>query len=139
MQYRTATTSDVPLLARMNEHLRQDERSRWSLTMPQLEERMRRLLVDEGYIAILFEIDSESVAYALYRPVEGGIHLRQFFVSRDFRRQGVGRQAIEILLNHIWPPEARITLDVLVQNQQGQAFWKALGFSEYAVTLEMVR
>jgi ribosomal protein S18 acetylase RimI-like enzyme len=67
------------------------------------------------------------------------VHLRQFFVSRDHRRQGVGRQAMTLLLQQVWPPDARISLDVLVQNQQGLAFWKALGFSEYAITLELVR
>lgn len=87
----------------------------------------------------IFEQHDVPVAFALYRPVEGGIYLRQFFVSREHRRQGLGKQAIHLLLNDIWPPEARVTLDVLVQNKRGYAFWKALGFSEYAVTLEMER
>lgn len=138
MHYRTATPADVPLLAHMNQHLREDEGSRYQPQPPDLERRMRDLLAD-GYTAIIFEQDSAPVAYALYRPVEGGIYLRQFFVSRDYRRQGIGKQAVDLLMAQIWPPDARITLDVLVHNQHGLDFWKALGFSEYAVTLERVR
>ncbi len=137
MRYRIATLSDIPLLARMNEHLREDEQSRWNLTMEQLESRMRGLLEDD-YTAAIFENGDQVVAYALYRPVEGGVYLRQFFVSRDHRRQGIGRDAIQILMAETWPPDARITLDVLVHNQRGADFWKALGFSEYAITLERI-
>lgn len=138
MRYRIATPDDVPLLARMNQHLREDEQSRWELTMEQLESRMRGLLED-GYTAAIFENYDSALAYALYRPVEGGIYLRQFFVSRDHRRQGIGKAAIQQLITEIWPPDARITLDVLVQNQRAADFWKALGFSEYAITLELVK
>lgn len=137
MRYRIAALADVPLLARMNQHLREDEQSRWILTMEQLESRMRGLL-EEGYTATIFEDGETPVAYALYRPVEGGIYLRQFFVSRDHRRRGIGKAAIQILLAEIWPPDTRITLDVLVQNQRAAEFWKALGFSEYAITLERI-
>lgn len=136
MRFRTASLADVPLLARMNRHLREDERSRYLLSPSDLEARMRRLLEKEGYTAILFEIEDEAVAYALYREVEGGIHLRQFFVSRDHRRRGIGREAMQLLFTRIWPPQSRITVDVLVHNQQGTAFWRALGFADYAVTLE---
>ena len=33
----------------------------------------------------------------------------------------------------------RIRLEVLVGNQAGRAFWRAVGFKEYAVTLELLR
>ncbi len=138
MHHRQATHADIPILARMNQHLREDEQSRWSLTLSQLEDRMRQRF-DEGYAAIIFELDVAAVAYALYRETEGGVHLREFFVSRDHRRQGIGKQAIAILLHEVWPASVRITLDVLVTNPSGQAFWQALGFSEYAITLELTR
>jgi RimJ/RimL family protein N-acetyltransferase len=138
LHYRIATLADVPLLARMNQHLREDEQSRWVLTMAQLESRMRGLL-DDDYTAVIFENSETAVAYALYQPVEGGIYLRQFFVSRDYRRRGIGREAIHLLMSDVWPPNARLTLDVLVHNQRAAAFWKAIGFSEYAITLELVQ
>ncbi|MBZ0292882.1 MAG: GNAT family N-acetyltransferase [Anaerolineae bacterium] len=138
MRYRLATLDDIPLLAQMNDQLRQDEQSRYQLDMPQLEERMRRLIQDEGYTAVLFMEEANIIAYALYYAVEGGIHLRQFFVSRSYRRQGVGRQAIDLLRREIWPRDARITLEVLTHNERAYQFWKALGFTEYAITLELV-
>lgn len=136
MHYRPATPADVPLLAEMNRQLREDEASRYQLTKQQVEQRMTGWIQNEGYTATLFYEDHQPVAYALYKPVEGGIHMRQFFVSRAHRRQGIGQQAIELLLSEVWPPGARITLDVLIHNDRAYQFWKALGFTEYAVTLE---
>ena len=135
LSYRQAQPADIPLLARMNQDLRDDEQSHWQLTLPQLEDRMRTML-SQGYTAVLFELDTVPVAFALYRPTEGGAHLRQFFVERAYRRQGIGREAIGLLLTHIWPPQTRITLDVLSHNQTGYAFWQSLGFRDYAITLE---
>ena len=37
------------------------------------------------YRAALFELNSEPVAHALFRPAEGGIYLRQFYVARGCR------------------------------------------------------
>lgn len=138
MHYRLATPDDIPLLAQMNAALRQDEQSRYQPDIGQIEARMWQLLQDEGYSAVLFANDDSMVAYALYRPVESGIHLRQFYVSREHRRQGFGRQAIDLLRREVWPPDARITLDVLTHNHTAYQFWTALGFAEYAITLELV-
>lgn len=137
MYFRTATEADVNLLAHLNHQLIQDEGHRNRMTIPELETRMRNWLQTE-YQAIIFEHDDRPVAYALYRQDGDGIHLRQFFVDRQQRRQGLGRQALQLLLAEVWPLEARVTLEVLVNNRSGQEFWKALGFREYALTLEML-
>jgi GNAT superfamily N-acetyltransferase len=108
------------------------------MTLPELEARLRHWLQHE-YTALIFEQQAVAVAYALYRQDAEAIYLRQFFVDRQHRRLGLGRQAIQILLDDVWPPGWRITLDVLVHNQRGYAFWKALGFQDYALTLEMLR
>src|SRR5690606_32602930 len=96
LSYRQAQPADIPLLARMNQDLRDDEQSRWQLTLPQLEDRMRTML-NQGHTAVLFELDTVPVAFALYRPTESGVHLRQFFVERADRRLGIGREAIRLL------------------------------------------
>jgi hypothetical protein len=44
---------------------------------------------------------------------------------------------MRILNERIWPEGRPITLGVLRQNTAGHAFWKALGFEEYAIELEM--
>jgi GNAT superfamily N-acetyltransferase len=138
LQYRQATAVDVALLAGMNRQLIEDEGHRNRLTLSELEARLRQWLATE-YTAIIFERHTTPVAYALFRPEAASIYLRQFFVARQHRRQGIGRQAMQLLLTEVWPRGWRITLDVLVHNQRGRAFWHALGFQDYAITLEMLR
>jgi GNAT superfamily N-acetyltransferase len=67
----------------------------------------------------------EMVAYALFREQVDEIYLRQLFVVRNRRRQGIGRKAVEILRSQIWPKNKRLTVEVLVANQAGIAFWRA--------------
>ena len=135
MTYRMATINDLSLLAELNRQLIQDEGHRNPMTLSDLAERMGGWLAGE-YTAILFEEGSEWVAYALYRPEADGVYLRQFFVSREHRRRGYGRQAMEILASEVWAPGLRVTLEVLVDNHRALDFWKRAGFNEYAMTFE---
>lgn len=135
MEWRTASASDVPALADMNRQLREDEAPLAEPLNVDFEQRMRGWLAGE-YSAVLFEVDGRPVAYALWRDNEGrGIYLRQFFVDRTRRRRGLGRQAIALLVQEVLTPGTDITLEVLEQNPGGFAFWKALGFGDYARTL----
>jgi ribosomal protein S18 acetylase RimI-like enzyme len=43
-----------------------------------------------------------------------------------------------ILRKDVWPQDVRLYLEVLTANQRGLAFWRSLGFADYAVTLEML-
>jgi GNAT superfamily N-acetyltransferase len=137
MEYREAGDADIPLLAEWNHQLICDEGQRNPMTVPELAARMTGWLRGE-YRAIIFEEGGTPVAYALYRRDPGSIYLRQFFVSRDHRRQGLGRRAMEILRSQVWPPGERITVDVLVENRGAHAFWRAVGFRDYCMTLEMM-
>src|SRR5258706_1589217 len=102
MTFRLATLNDCPLLAELNHQLLQDEghRNRF-MTVPQLEERMRGWLSGE-YRAVIFEDCGDIVVHALYRERPDEIYLRQLFVVRERRRQGLGRRAVEIFRSHIW-------------------------------------
>ncbi len=128
----------MPLLARLNRQLVEDEGARTRLTLDGLEARMRGWLRSE-YAATLFELGDEPVAYALYRKFEGGTHIRQFFVVRHARRRGIGRRAIELLLERVLASEATIELGVLAHNRRALDFWKVVGFSKYDITLEKLR
>lgn len=135
MKWRRTTDADVPLLAKMNRQLREDEAPLTEPLRVNFEERMGGWLASE-YIAVLFEVDEAPVAYALWRDNEGrGIYLRQFFVVRGRRQQGLGRRAIELLVGEVLPPGTDVTLEVLEQNTRAFAFWQALGFGPYARTL----
>ena len=137
LRFRMATLDDVPELARLNRQLIEDEKHRNnSMTREQLEERMRGFL-EGAYEAVLFERKGRTVAYELHRDDGDSIYLRQLFVSRDCRREGIGGEAVRLLRKKIWPQEKRIVVEVLTHNTTAHAFWQSVGFEDYCVTLEM--
>jgi len=141
MHHRFATLDDVPLLARMNRQLTQDEGHRnASHSLEWFEQRMRGFLTGD-YQAVLFELDGQIVAYALYTGHQDhadSIYLRQLFVDRAHRRRGIGRAAFTILRDQIWPKNKRLSVGILVSNEAAKAFWLALGFTPYSLDLELL-
>lgn len=130
-----ATIEDSPLLARLNLELIADEGHPNPMNALELEARMRGWLSTE-YRAVLFRREARVVAYALFRDDEWNrIYLRQFFVVRDARRQGVGRAAVELLKREV-VPGTPVVLEVLTTNAAGRAFWSATGFREYCLALK---
>jgi ribosomal protein S18 acetylase RimI-like enzyme len=137
MKFRRATSDDCELLAELNHQLIRDEGHRNRMSVTELEQRMRGWLASE-YAAILFEDGGEAVAYGLYREEAGEIYLRQLFVAKNRRRQGIGREAMEILRSKIWPKDKRLTVEVLAGNTAAVAFWRAVGYRDYSLTLEIL-
>jgi len=136
VKFRYASAEDIPLLAMLNQQLIQDERASNPMSATELSTRMTGWLCGE-YQAIIFERQSEPVAYALFRTSEDGMYLRHFFVCRGHRRNGVGRRAIELLMEYVVPSGQSLTLEVLVQNEAGIAFWRSLGFREHALSFRI--
>ena len=136
LQYRFATQKDMPLLAEMNQQLIRDEGHRNKMTLPQLQQRMSGWLRGE-YAAVIFSKDSGTVGYALYRKDPEWIYLRQLFVKAELRRKGIGREVILWLKKNAWKETKIIRVEVLVGNPQGISFWKAAGFKDYCITMEM--
>ena len=137
MNFQRATLNDCSLLAELNHQLIRDEGHRNKMMVPELEQRMKGWLASE-YAAVLFENDGEVVAYALYREQPEEIYLRQLFVVRNRRRKGLGKEAVKILLSKIWPKNKRLTVEILVQNEASVAFWRAVGYKDYSLTLEIL-
>ena len=137
MRARPATLDDCPLLAELNHQLIRDEGHRNRMSMPELEQRMRGWLAGE-YRALIFEDNSEVVGYALFREQPEEIYLRQFFIVRHRRGQGLGRRAVEIMRGELWPGTKRLTVDVLVANKRATAFWRSVGYADYCLTLEIM-
>lgn len=135
LTYRNAVLEDVPLLADLNHQLIQDEGHSNPMTPAQLAERMEGWLTSREYWAVLFYRDAACVAYALLRDDIQDTYLRHFFVARPHRRQGIGREAISLLLREIVPPDKPVRLEVLVNNERGLHFWRSVGFKEYALTM----
>ncbi|MAU12588.1 MAG: GNAT family N-acetyltransferase [Anaerolineaceae bacterium] len=141
LSFRRATVEDVPLLARMNKELIEDERSRNPMNLDELAARMTRWLEDH-YHAVIMERGEEVVGYILYRtvddeyfPYHSNIHVRQYFVTRSSRRRGIGQNAFEQIVKEYLPAGSAITLDVLERNPEGKQFWMKLGFKVYHTTL----
>src|SRR6266516_2772611 len=112
MTLRPATLDDCALLARLNHELIRDEGHRNPMTVPELEQRIRGWISGE-YRAIIYEDGGEIVAYALFREQPEEIYLRQLFVVRHRRSQGIGRWAVDLLRSDVWPGSKRLTVDVL--------------------------
>jgi GNAT superfamily N-acetyltransferase len=138
MTHRRGTKADCALLGALNHQLIQDEGHRNPMTVPELQKRMRDWLRRGDYAAELFEEGDEVVAYALYRETLTEIYLRHLFVVRHRRRQGIGRRAMRVLLHELWPRGKRLTVEVLWGNAAGLAFWKAMGYREYSLCLEIM-
>lgn len=136
MKYRFASVADYPVLALWNHQLIRDEGHRNPMTQAELEERMRGWLQSGEYHAMIFKAGNEDVAYALFRETKEEIYLRQFFVVRNRRREGIGRRAIQFLFNY-WPHNKRWSVSVLVNNQPALAFWRAMGYIDYVLNLEI--
>lgn len=136
MTFRQATVADCGQLAELNHQLIRDEGHQNRMTVPELEQRMKGWLASD-YQAVLFEEDGVVVAYGLYREQPEEIYLRQLFVTGNRRRQGIGRRAFEILRAEIWPKHKRLTVEVLVSNTAAVAFWRSVGYKDYALTLEI--
>ena len=137
MTCRPATKADCRLLAQLNHQLIRDEGHRNPMTPSQLEERMLGWLSAE-YRAVLGEDNGEVVAYALFREQQDEIYLRQLFVVRHRRRQGLGRRMMEFLRSEVWPKGKRLTVEVLAANAGAIAFWRAMGYRDYCLTLEIL-
>jgi GNAT superfamily N-acetyltransferase len=106
------------------------------MNLTELETRMRSML-DGDYTATLFELGEQVVAYGLWTEQPEWVYLRQFFVARDFRRRGIGARAVRALADEVWPADMRVRVNVLIGNHPALEFWRAVGFVDYLITLEM--
>jgi GNAT superfamily N-acetyltransferase len=162
---RPAGPDEAPLLARLNRELAEDVDYRRPLPEPEFYlDRMHKLLA-EGYKAALFYLDEsesgqppetckpthsladspmggpsgvspEVAAYALFIDRGDEIYLRMFYVRRDSRRRGVGREAMRMLIAS-WPRDRVLTVDTFANNAPALAFWHAVGYRDYQVVLRM--
>ncbi len=143
---RTVVDDDLSILAEMNKRLIEDEGHRNPMSIPELEQRMRGWLQGSWHADLFLKRDTGGdaiVGYALYQhrkdeylPNRPEVYLRQFFIERPYRSQGLGRTAIQILFSTRFPPRCTAVVDVLVANQRGLRFWQRVGFHPYQTTLK---
>jgi ribosomal protein S18 acetylase RimI-like enzyme len=137
LTYRFASTDDVAQVAVMNKRLIEDEGHSNPMTLPQLEARLTGWLSSGSYSAILFYQNEACVAYTMLRDTPDYVYLRHFYVERAYRRRGIGRRAIGLLVGRIIPADREIRLEVLAHNERAIRFWRAVGFADYAITMRI--
>lgn len=138
IDYRLAKPADADLLAPLNLALIRAEGHRNPMSIPQLAQRMAGWLQGE-YEAVIFEEDGKPLGYALYRREPDYVYLRQLYVVAERRRQGIGRDALQWLWENRWTGASRLRIEVLVGNTAARKFWQAVGFHEYAITMESTK
>jgi len=132
-----AKPGDASVLAEWNHSLIREQGHRNRMSVPELAQRMHGWLESE-YKAVIFGVDGRPVGYALYREEAELVYLRQFFVLAESRRRGCGRAGFGILRDLVWPKNRRLVVEVLCHNPTGIAFWRAMGYQDYCLTLEIM-
>lgn len=128
------TENDLDALAALNQQLIEDEQHDNSMSREELKERMRGFLRTD-YKAYWFKEGEQIKGYALVNHHRSPLYLRQFFICRDTRRQGIGKSAFKLLVSHL---ECDcIDLEVLRANKRGYEFWKSLGFDERSIYMRL--
>ena len=140
---RSANEADLPLLAQMNKRLIEDEGSRNPMSLNELAERMRAWLLGDWQVK-LFATDTGIAGYAVYQtrrdeyfPDQTIVYLRQFYIEREMRGQGLGTMAFRALATEDFPPGCRVVIDVLASNPRGDDFWRHVGFQPYCTTMHL--
>jgi ribosomal protein S18 acetylase RimI-like enzyme len=129
-------TKNALLLANMNRLLIRDEKHRNKMTLNQLAQRMKKWLSSD-YQAFLFFKNGGVFGYCLFFKTKEYVYIRQFYIEKNSRRVGLGKKAMNLLRKNVWKKDKRLRLDVLVTNLRGISFWKAVGFKDYCLTMEL--
>lgn len=124
------TEADLDLLALLNKQLIEDEKHDNKMDVEQLKARMR-LFISIDYRAYIIKKGQDVVGYALVDITRKPLYLRQFFICREFRRQGYGTAAFNKLMETLGA--SAIDIEVLSWNERGRSFWKSLGFCERSI------
>ena len=132
-----ANDTEVDLLAQLNRQLDEDEPHPYPLPLSALRERMARWIGSGEYEVLLFRRGDRVTGYAAWRVEDRGAYLRHFFICRDQRRQGWGRAAMQLLRREAFPKDLPVQIEAAIGNQAGIAFWHAIGFEEFGLSMEL--
>lgn len=98
------------------------------------EEDFIRCLRQRNCIGMVAEKDDEVVGFMIYELHKNRLHILNFAVNVDCRRQGVGHAMVNKLLGKLSHERRnRIMLEVRETNLEAQLFFKSLGFRAISV------
>ena len=93
-----------------------------------------RCLRQRNCIGMVAEIDDEIVGFMIYELHKNRLHILNFAVHPDFRRQGIGGAMCGKLFGKLSHERRnRIMLEVRETNLDAQLFFKSLGFRAISV------
>jgi len=138
--------SEIPLVAKWNVQLHEDEASK-PMSIRAAEARYRQWLMDGSYKGIIFKVSKIPIGYVIYEHRKrlpdsrdsDSFYIRQFFIAREFRRKGYGTTAMSIVLEKLVPNNTTVKLTVKSSNPLGQRFWESLGFKPENIEYELQR
>lgn len=146
LSIRAATEADLLLLAEMNKRLFEDAGSQNPMPVAALAERLAAWHAGTEWHIAVFVSGDATVGYAvfstrpdLYQPEIPFVYVRQFYIDRAWRRQGLGREAFAALARAYFPGRCKVTIDTLATDPNATAFWSALGFAPYSMTMMLHR
>ncbi|MEC8555055.1 MAG: ribosomal protein S18-alanine N-acetyltransferase [Planctomycetota bacterium] len=105
-----------------------------SFEFPWSEEEFIRCLRQRNCIGMVAERDDEVVGFMIYELHKNRLHLLNFAVAPNCRRECVGNSMIEKLVGKLSAERrSRIMLEVRETNLDAQLFFKSLGFRAISV------
>ena len=105
-----------------------------SFEFPWSEEEFIRCLRQRNCIGMVAERDDEVVGFMIYELHKNRLHLLNFAVAPNCRRESVGNSMIEKLVGKLSVERrSRIMLEVRETNLDAQLFFKSLGFRAISV------
>ena len=93
-----------------------------------------RCLRQRNCIGMVAEQDDQVVGFMIYELHKNRLHILNFAVSKELRRQGIGKAMVGKLLSKLSHERRnRIMLEVRETNLDAQLFFKGLGFRAISV------
>ncbi len=101
---------------------------------PWCEDDFIRCLRQRNCIGMVAELNDRVVGFMIYELHKTRLHLLNFAVAKEYRRQGVGQQMLAKLMAKLSSQRrTRILLEVRETNLSAQLFFRNLGFRAVSV------
>ncbi|HEY4312398.1 MAG TPA: ribosomal protein S18-alanine N-acetyltransferase [Pirellulales bacterium] len=105
-----------------------------SFEFPWSEDDFLRQLRQRNCIGMVADCDDQVVGFMIYELHKTRLHVLNFAVAREYRRQGIGRQMIMKLTGKLSQQRrSRLLLEVRETNLDAQLFFRSLGFRAVSV------
>lgn len=105
-----------------------------SFPLPWSEDDFIRCVRQRNCIGMVYEQQDKILGFMIYELHKNRLHILNFAVHPDHRRQGVGRRMVEKLIRKLTlQNRSRIMLEVRETNLDAQFFFRAMGFRAISV------